>query len=103
MIELALAYNGSDAGGWAGFVPLILVQLPFALIFKSVAERKGRNKWSWFIIGLIPVVNVICGFYLVSLPDEKILNMINTIINALQKHGIEPTKDDFSQATKTSK
>jgi hypothetical protein len=79
------------------------VQLPFALLFKSIAERKGRNKWSWFIIGLIPVVNAISGLYLVSLPDEKLLNMINTIINVLQKHGIEPNKDDFSQGPKTSK
>lgn len=42
MIEIALAYNGNSAVGLTGFIPFILMQIPFAIVFRSVAERKGR-------------------------------------------------------------
>ena len=56
-ITYAMGAPGQEAGGVGMFVPLIILGLPFAFLLKSIARRKGRNQWGWFVGGFVPVFN----------------------------------------------
>lgn len=53
----------AHAVGMFGFIPVLLISLPFAIGFFHVAPKMGRNSWTWAILSLIPVVNYLFWIY----------------------------------------
>jgi hypothetical protein len=52
-----------------GFLPILLLSIPLALVLYFLAERKGQNAPLYLLIGLIPLVNWLATVYLVGAPD----------------------------------
>ena len=76
-MDIAYASNGEVGGMIASFIPLLLMGCIFGALLKSLAKRKGRNQWLWFIAGFAPAIWVIGGIWLASLPDKSIVDEIN--------------------------
>jgi hypothetical protein len=97
--QIAYAMGAPGQGGQQGFgmfIPLIIMGLPFAFLFKSIARRKGRNQWGWFVGGFVPVFNFLGAIWLASLQDEAISDMreaLEALVEVLVQKGMV-TKDE---------
>lgn len=69
--------QGGQAGLLGLLLPMAIVLLPIAFVFKSIARRKGVNPWTAFIFGFIPYVNVLYGIHLASLIDSSVKSKLN--------------------------
>jgi hypothetical protein len=94
MIDIAYAYNGNNAVGVSGFVPLLLMGVMFGLLLKTIAKRKGKHEWLWFFYGFIPAWNLLGGIWLASLPDMSLYGEIDALANVLRKHGLMPEDEE---------
>jgi len=68
----------------AQFLPMIIIAIPFLFLNPAIADRKGKNKIKYGLLGILPVVNMFSALYLASLPDKMILERLDTIINKLE-------------------
>jgi len=84
-MDLAFASNGSAGGGFAAFIPLLILGLIPAFLFKSIAKRKGRSQWLWFLAGFVPAYGWIAAIWLASLPDKSFIEDVRGLLAALQK------------------
>jgi len=98
-MDIAYASNGSWGGGFAALIPLLVMGLSFGFLFGSIAKRKGRSQWLWFIAGFVPFWNLVAGFWLASLPDKSIFEEFKALIDELQNFEFIPKG---GQATSTS-
>ena len=92
-MDIAYASNGAAGGGFTAFIPLLLILLMgciFGSVLKSIAKRKDRNQWLWFLAGFVPMYNAIGGLWLASLPDKSILEEIKALVSELQKFDFVP-------------
>lgn len=83
-MDIAYAAQG-PAGGFASFIPLLILGLIPAFLFKSIAKRKGRSQWLWFLAGFVPFFGWIAGIWLASLPDKSFLEDVHALVSELQK------------------
>ena len=98
-MDFAYASNGSAEGGVAAFIPLLLMGCIFGFFLRSMAKRKGRSQWLWFLAGLVPGVNLFGGIWLASLTDNEVLEQVKALISELQKFDFIPKE---AQAASTS-
>jgi hypothetical protein len=103
MFNIAYAYDGSQGSGFGGFIPLLLMSLIFAFILRSIAKRKGKHEWLWFIYGIIPGLNMLVGIWLASLPDMSLYGEIDALANVLRKHGLMPEDGKIGAAQEETK
>ena len=89
-MDIAYASNGPAGGGFASFIPLLLMGCILGFFLKSIAKRKGRSEWLWFLAGFVPGWNLFGGIWLASLPDKSILEEIKALVNELQKFDFVP-------------
>ena len=85
-----VAYASNQGSGIGAFFPLLIIVLIFGPVFMSIAKRKGRNRLVWFLAGCFPLLNVIFGIYLASLPDIDIKKQVSDLIDELQKFEFIP-------------
>ena len=57
---------------WVSFVPLVIITIPFLIMICFLARRKGRSLALYFVLGLIPGVNMLSALWLASQTDESI-------------------------------
>ncbi len=98
MFNIAYASNGYQGSGLAGFIPMLIMFIIIGLVLRSIATRKGKNKWLWFFIGFVPGVNLLCGLWLASLPDVSLLGEIDAITSELRKQGLMPRDEEKGAA-----
>jgi len=97
--QIAYAMGAPGQGAQQGlgmFLPLIIMGLPFAFLLKSIARRKGRNQWGWFVGAFVPVFNFFGALWLASLQDVAISDMreaLEALVKVLAQKGIV-TKDE---------
>lgn len=84
-MDIAYASNDAVGGGFAAFIPLLLMGCIFGAFLKSLAKRKDRNQWLWFIAGFAPAIWIIGGIWLASLPEKSLLEEINLLKDKLKK------------------
>ena len=89
-MDMAFASNGSAGGGFAAFIPLLILGLIPAFLFKSIAKRKDRNQWLWFLAGFVPGYGWIAGIWLASLPDKSFVEDVRALVAELQKFDFVP-------------
>ena len=105
-MDVAFASNGSGGGGFAAFIPLILLGIIPAFLFKSIAVRKGRSQWLWFLVGFVPVWGWVSGIWLASLPDKSVIEEVGNLVTELQKfnftpkEGVQPSSPSETQSWK---
>ena len=77
--------SGSRPGEGYSFIPLLIV---FAILYfavvKPINKRKGGSKLSELLI-LVPLVNIIYMYRLVSLTDKAVLEKIDSLEKKIQK------------------
>lgn len=57
---------------WLQFVPLLIITIPFLITMFFLARRKGRSFVVYFLLGLIPGVNIIAALWLASQTDASV-------------------------------
>jgi len=95
-MDMAFASNGSAGGGFAAFIPLLILGLIPAFLFKSIAKRKGRSQWLWFLAGFVPGFGWLAGIWLASLPDKSFIEDVRALVAALQKFEFVPKSPQAS-------
>ena len=69
--------TGADA--IVSFIPLFLLTLPFAIGALYLAPKMGANRWIWFILLLIPVVNLFAMYVFLFRAMGAVLDRLNAI------------------------
>jgi len=54
------------------FLPLIVFSVMLAVPATLLAKEKGRDRWKWAVLSLIPGVNVVAMAYFVGTPSSRI-------------------------------
>src|SRR2546426_842495 len=57
---------------WTSFVPLAIITVPFLIMICFLARRKGKSLALYFLLGLIPGVNMLSALWLASQTDESV-------------------------------
>ena len=83
-MDIAHAAQGAG-GGLGAFIPLLILGIIPAFLFKSIARRKGRSQWLWFLAGYVPVWGWLAGIWLASLPDKSFKEDVHALLAELQK------------------
>ncbi len=65
-------------------LPLIF-SIAFVFLNASIARRKGRNPAIFGPLSIFPLVNLVLAVYLVSLPDQEMMDKLDAILKALNK------------------
>ena len=89
-MNIAYAANGSAGEGWGALVPLFLMGCIVGSLLRSIAKRKDRSQWLWFLAGFIPGWNLFAGLWLASLPDKAIFEEVRALIEELRKFDLAP-------------
>ena len=100
-MDIAFASNGSAGGGFAAFIPLIILGLIPAFLFKSIAKRKGRSQWLWFLAGFVPVYGWLAGIWLASLPDKSFVEDVRALVTELHKFDFVPRANQPTMQSST--
>lgn len=70
---------------WSIIIYLI-ASIPVALMNSNLAKSKGQSKVFWSLFSFVPLVgSIVAPLYLMSLPDEEILENINKQISNAEK------------------
>lgn len=93
MYNIANASNGTEVSGFSGLIPLIIMGVIFGLLLRSIAKRKGKSEWLWFLAGFVPGWNLIGGIWLASFPDISVTEAISSLVNELKKYEFSPKQD----------
>jgi hypothetical protein len=54
-------------------------------VLRSLAKAKGRNATLYFVLGIIPIVNVVAFAYLVGTPDLILHAKVDRLLSELQR------------------
>jgi len=57
---------------WVSLVPLFLIAIPLWVLMFLLARRKGKSFVPYFILGLLPLVNVMAALWLASQTDASV-------------------------------
>lgn len=66
-------------------MPMIIMAIPIAIFNLKIAKRKGKSPLLFFVIGVIPMVNIFAFLYLISLTDKEVIDTIQMIRSMLEK------------------
>jgi hypothetical protein len=56
--------------------PWLFLGLIMGSVLATMAPRKGKNPFLWFLLGFIPLVGYFLAFILASRPDKAMLDRI---------------------------
>ena len=79
------ASDGNAPGIIQSLMPLLIIGIILGAVIMRIAIRKGRNKWFWFAMAFVPLVNIFGTFYLVSLIDISIRKEIDVMKKDLKE------------------
>ena len=66
-----------------GFLPMLLMSIPMGIVAHVLAKQKGRHVVLWTILGIIPLVNMFCTWYLVGASNLLLEEKIDRILRKL--------------------
>jgi len=89
-MDIVHASDGAGGSQLMSFLPLLLLGCIMGVLLKSIAKRKGRNEWLWFLGGLLPGWNLLGGLWLASLPDKSVSEEVKALLNKLRKFDFVP-------------
>lgn len=72
-------------GIFAMMFPMLLFGTLLGITAASMAPRKGRNPFLWFLVGLIPLAGPFVVLLLASRADISLISRINTLEEKLAK------------------
>lgn len=72
---------------WTSFVPLVILAVPFLIMVCLLARRKGRSLALYFVLGLIPGVNMFSTLWLASQTDESVRAELAELRRRLEAKG----------------
>jgi len=67
------------------FVPLLLLSAVLGVSAHLLAKDKGRNVVLWTVLGVIPIVNMVCAWYFVGASNLRLERKIDKLLEALEK------------------
>jgi len=66
------------------FLPFMIITISFASLNFFIAPRKGKNKYLYSILTLVPIFGMIVSIYLLSLTDIELFNRMDKIEKLLE-------------------
>ena len=60
-------------------LPWLFLGLIMGVVLATMAPRKGKNPFLWFLLGFIPLVGYYLAFILASRPDKAMLDRIRQL------------------------
>ena len=66
------------------FLPLFLMCVPTAIVAYALAKTKGRNTILWTFLGIVPLVNIFCTWYLVGATNLIMEEKIDRILQHME-------------------
>jgi hypothetical protein len=63
-----------------GFLPMIFLGIPAAVIANMLAKEKGRNVMLWTIVGLIPIIGLFSLWYFVGASNLRLERKIDELL-----------------------
>jgi len=79
------------AGGFAGFIPLIIMMIPLIFICRQLAKDKGKNTTKYTILGCIPMGNYFALIYLVGTTNRIMENKVDRVLAIIDKDNFSIT------------
>lgn len=64
---------------------IFIVSIPFGIIGYLLAKEKGRNKFLWTILGIIPIIGWFAMSYFIGASNLNLEKKIDRIIELLQR------------------
>jgi hypothetical protein len=61
------------------FIPLMIIQLVYALVVFLMARKRGVNAWVWTIGSLVPVIGMFVSLVFFILTMLSILDRLNAL------------------------
>ena len=58
--------------------------VPTAIVAYALAKAKGRNKILWAVLGLVPLANIFCTWYLVGATNLILEEKIDRILKHME-------------------
>ena len=71
----------TGGGGFASFIPIILIGVPFVIFAAKFAKRKGKDRVPYVLMSLIPFVGLFVLMWLASLTDKVVLDRLEQLEN----------------------
>lgn len=62
------------------FLPLTLLMLPVIIGAFYLAPKMGANPWVWGILLIIPIVNIVAGYFFLFRVAGAILDRLNALM-----------------------
>ncbi len=75
-----------------GLLPLLLISIPLAVIIAYIAKRQGNNEGTWFLIGLIPLINYFVLMWLMISIFLDMFDKLRGIYTLIEEQNIEIRK-----------
>jgi hypothetical protein len=66
-------------------LPMLIMSFAFGFAARALAKDKGRNVLKWTILGFIPIVNFVCGWYFVGASNLRLERKIDALLTAQGK------------------
>ena len=82
--------------GLMSFLPWLLMSIPIAIITAFIAKRQGKNETTWFLIGLIPIVNYFIIMWLMISIFLDMYEKLKGIFDLIEEQNIEIRKRRIS-------
>lgn len=82
--------------GLMSFLPWLLMSIPIAIITAFIAKRQGKNETTWFLIGLIPIVNYFIIMWLMISIFLDMYEKLKGIFDLIEEQNIEIRKRRMS-------
>ena len=70
--------------GFAGFIPILIMMIPFIFICRRLAQDKGKSATKYTILGCIPLVNYYALFYLVGTSNKILEDKIDQVLSIIK-------------------
>lgn len=91
---------GSGSDIFTSILPLIIFTLPFAFGVLQVAPKFGRRGWLWFVLFVIPMVNVAAMPLFIILVAGDLIDKLGSISERIQ--ALSPETKTPSETLKDS-
>ena len=76
----------ADGTGMLQFIPLVIMQIPFAIFAYLLAKKKGKSPVKFAILSLIPMIGFGFLIYLVGHSDKDVYDRLDRIEALLKAH-----------------
>lgn len=65
---------------------MVILMIPLVILSIAVAGRKGKSMVKYGLLAIIPIANLFCFLYLISLTDKKVTDKLDSILEILEKN-----------------